>query len=297
MFAKLLRTASGWMGGSSLRSVGPANGAASSRSSRLRPDTVLDRYVDSMPSAQNAVDAVSGWNHAMPPHIGTTGGEAQFYADGRIIWCLEQHGSIAGAKVLELGPLEGMHTYLLDQQQPEFIHAVEANRLSFLRCLITKELLEIKRAKFLHGNFLPWLEQAEVRYDLIIASGVLYHMRDPVRLLELLAQRSNAIYLWTHYFSDDAMPDGDVRRLALSGKVERIDYRGQAVPLYQRGYHGAWKNQTFCGGMHDRHYWMEKGDIIRILEHLGFDDIRTAHDQPDHPNGPAFSVFAKRSSA
>lgn len=290
MLARLFRTASSLVGFQPPHRSGSDGG-------RNATDVVLDQYVDAAPCPQNAIDAVPGWNHAMPPHVGAAAGDTHLYQDARIPWCLEQFGSIAGRKILELGPLEGMHTYLLDQQQPAFIHAIEANRLAFLRCLITKELLEIKHAKFMLGNFLPWLEQTDVRYDLIVASGVLYHMSNPVRLLELIGQRSDAIYLWTHCFSEEAMPKGDLRREALSGEVETIAFRGINVPLYRRGYHNAWKAKEFCGGMHDRHYWMEKDDIVRILGLLGFDDIRMAHDHPDHPNGPAFSVFARRTTA
>src|SRR5262249_8876061 len=157
-------------------------------------------------------------NLAMPPQIDAVAGEILWTGDVRIPWCLEQFGPIAGCKILELGPLEGMQTSQLDQHKPEFIHAIEANRLSFLRCLITKELLDIKHARFLHGSFLPWLERTEIRYDLIVASGVLYHMSDPLRLLELIATRCDATYLWTHYFSEEAMRRGDPRLKWLSGE-------------------------------------------------------------------------------
>lgn len=230
----------------------------------------------------------------MPPHVGAAAGRVHMYADDRIPWCLDLFGSIAGRKILELGPLEGMHTYILDQQQPEVIHAIEANKLSFLRCLITKELLDLKRAKFFHGNFLPWLEHTEVSYDLIVASGVLYHMKDPIRLLELIAKRSRAVFIWTHYFSHEAMPGDEQWRKSLSGDVETVLYCGLKVSLYRRGYHRSWKETTFCGGMHDRHYWLEKDDILGILRLLGFDEIWTAHEQR-HSNGPSLSIFARRS--
>lgn len=255
---------------------------------------MLDQYVSSIPSPQNAIDAVPGWNQAMPPRIGATAGPMHAYPDARLLWCLERFGSIAGCKILELGPLEGMHTCVLDEQQPEFIHAVEANRLAFLRCLVTKELMELKRAKFLHGNFLPWLEQTEIPYDLIVASGVLYHMSDPVHLLDLLAKRTNAIYLWTHYFSDEAMPASDPRRGAFTGEIKKVDYRGLNVSLHRRGYHGAWNNSSYCGGMQDLHYWMEREDIRRVLHLSGFDDVCFAHEQLDMPGGPSVSIFARR---
>jgi hypothetical protein len=257
---------------------------------------VLDEYVVGMPSAQNAIDALPGWNHAIPDHVGAIAGPGAFYNDPRILWALEQFGSIEGCKILELGPLEASHTYILERNHPAFIHAIEANKLSFLRCLVVKELLDLKRAKFFLGDFIEWLEHTTERYDLIIASGVLYHMESPVRLLELLAARCDAFYLWTHYASDEAMPPGDPRGSAFIGSVEIQKCHDIQVRLRKRSYHGAWRSKSFCGGMHDLHRWMEKEDILKIIRVLGFRDVRIAHDEPAHPNGPSFSVFARRTS-
>jgi hypothetical protein len=255
---------------------------------------VLDEYATGMPSAQNAVDALPGWNHALPDHVGAMAGIGAFYNDPRIIWAIEQFGSVEGRKILELGPLEAAHTYLLERSGAAAIHSIEANKLSFLRCLVVKELLCLEHAKFFLGDFTVWLDQRQDPYDLIIASGVLYHMQDPVRLLELIAQKTDAFYLWTHYANDEAMPVGDPRRQAFVGPVETQVLHGVKVRVYKRSYHGAWRSKSFCGGMHDLHCWMEKDDILSIIKALGFSDIRTAHDEPTHPNGPSFSVFARR---
>ncbi len=254
----------------------------------------LDEYVESAPNAQNAVDALPGWNMALPPEVGVIAGPGAFYQDPRIHWALEQFGPIEGRDVLELGPLEASHTYMLEQRRPASILAIEANRLSYLRCLVVKELLDLKIAKFALGNFAPWLETAEQRFDLIVASGILYHMADPVRLLELLSRRADSLYLWTHYASDEAMPPGDARGMAFVGKPEVVKSHGVSVRCRQRSYWGAWKDKAFCGGLYDLHRWIEKDDILALLRALGFDDVRTAHDEPDHHNGPAFSIFARR---
>jgi hypothetical protein len=259
-----------------------------------RKGAVLGEYSVGMPSAQNAVDALPGWNHALPDHLGVKAGLGAFYADTRIVWALEQFGSIEGQKILELGPLEAAHTYLLEQHGAALIHAIEANKLSFLRCLVVKELLDLKRARFYLGDFMEWLQHSNERYGLVIASGVLYHMQNPVRLLELLAAASDAFYIWTHYASDEAMPEGDPRRSAFIGPPEIYQSHGVAVRFYKRSYHGAWRDKAFCGGMHDVHRWMEKEDILAVIRALGLTDIRIAHDEPAHPNGPAFSIFARR---
>jgi hypothetical protein len=256
----------------------------------------LAEYVDAAPSPQNAVDALQGWNMALPEAAGAVAGPHAFYNDPRILWALEQYGPLDDRNVLELGPLEASHTYMLEQRHPASILAIEANRLSFLRCLVVKELLGLHIAKFQLGNFMPFLEETTDRFDFVVASGVLYHMADPVRLLALLAERTDAVYLWTHYASEEAMPPGDPRRLAIVGDVKIVESHGVEVRTYQRSYWGAWKSKAFCGGPHDLHCWIDRDDMLRLLRAVGFDDIRTEHDQPDHQNGPSFSVFARRSA-
>lgn len=247
-----------------------------------------------VPSHQNAVDLISGWNHAFPERYALKAGHAALYNDARIEWAIDQVGNLAGKRILELGPLEGFHTSMLERCGPAVLDAVEANVAAYMRCLITKQVLDLHRAKFHLGNFLPWLERDDLTYDLIVACGVLYHMSDPIRLLDLMSRRTDAVYLWTHYFDSEAMPPSDPRGFALTNRT-RIDRRGElTIRLHERRYYGAERNVIFCGGPEDLHYWMEKSAIVEVLDALGFDDIRIFHDQPTHPNGPAISIFARR---
>ena len=259
----------------------------------ITPTAVLDHYIASMPSPQNAIDAVPGWNHAFPAETGLNAGVAHLHHDGRILWCLEQFGSLEGRTVLELGPLEGMHTYMLSKAGAAHIDAVEANALAFVRCLITKEILDIRNTTFLLGDFIPWMEQPGREYDLVVASGVLYHAADPVHLMDLISRNARCFFIWTHYFDGMAMPPDDLRRVPFSGHVEKRNFRGLTLDLHERSYFKAWSDPKFCGGIQDRHFWMTKPDMLRLIDTLGFDAV-TAHDQPEHVNGPAISVFARR---
>lgn len=261
------------------------------------PVGLLDDYVSGLPTPQKAVDALPGWNTALPPEAGAIAGPTPFYVDPRIQWALEQFGPLTGKTVLELGPLEASHTYMLEKAGPATLQCIEANRLSFLRCLVVKELLGLKTARFYLGDFQAWLDQHHQRYDLIVASGVLYHMLEPTRLLERIAARADAFYLWTHYMSDAAMPSGDPRREAFDGETQIVASHGVAARHHRRSYHGAWRQKSFCGGMLDMHHWIERDDILALIRALGFDEVRVAHDEPDHKNGPAFSVFARRTAS
>ena len=141
---------------------------------------------------------------------------------------------------------------------------------------------------------MKWLETTDKRYDLIVASGVLYHSHDPVRLLELICERANAVFVWTHYFDEVAMPPGDLRRVPFSEKVETRECRGVTARLHERSYYKAWRDPTFCGGLQDRHFWVDREDILSLLSAFGFDVVSIGDDEPNHKNGPSFSVLAAR---
>lgn len=253
----------------------------------------FDHYVSSTPSWQNAIDAVAGWNTAFAPQYNLEAGPLAAYSDPRILWAMECLGPLEGRRVLELGPLEGGHTGMLDAAGAQ-VDAIEANQLAYLRCLITKEIAGLKRAKFWLGDFVKALEEWDQSYDLIIACGVLYHQRDPLRLLELVAKRTNAAYFWTHVVSEEAMPLSDPRLLVIDPAVEIHDFHGIKVRAYRRTYANAEESVTFCGGMSDEHRWLNRDDLLDALRAVGFDDIKLAHDEPDHCYGPALSIFARK---
>ncbi len=258
------------------------------------PLETFDQYEQDKPAHQNAVNALQGWNCAFPPEFNLNAGKLPLYADDRVDWALRSFGSIEGMNVLEVGPLEGMHTYMLHSQRPARIDAIEANRLCFLRCLVAKQILNISTASFMLGDIQAWLKEGEEVYDFALASGVLYHMADPGEFLRLLARRCNAVFIWTHFVLEDAMPEGDVRWLPFSGKVETKMVDGVPLRYYERSYHHANANASFCGGMKDRHFWMHRDDILMLLRELGFNEVTIRDEDLSHPGGPSFSLLARK---
>ena len=273
-----------------IESFGHGTGKAAAKSGKAG----FDQYDSRPPGHQNALDLVPGWIGHFPDEMGLEAGNLPLFADPRIAWAIERFGSLADKDILEIGPLEGMHTSMLHRHSPRKIDAIEANRLCYLRCLIADQILKLDRANFFLGDAMKWLDQPGERYDLIVASGVLYHMSDPVKLLELMAARSDALFLWTHYFNPEAMPKSDVRYRPFTGKEIVRQAGGLDLRLYERHYHNASQNAAFCGGPENRHYWMHKQDILAFLKVLGFDTIEIDADDEDHPGGPCFSVFARR---
>lgn len=255
----------------------------------------LNYYVRSAPCPQNALDIFQGeWSSALPgEYASLRAGESRLFEDDRITWAAEALGGFEGRTVLELGPLEGGHTYMIEKLGAASVVAVEANVRAYLKCLITKELLGLRRCRFLCGDLMEYLRTDPTRFDICIASGVLYHMRRPVDLLALLAARTDRLFLWTHYYDPAAIARNGPVAERFTGSAP-ADHAGFRHTLHRYEYRQALEWNGFCGGSESYSHWMEREAILACLRWLGFDELRIGFEDPDFPHGPCFGVAALR---
>jgi hypothetical protein len=256
---------------------------------------ILDEYVQIAPTDQNALDIFKGeWSSHLPGRWkDLEAGTISLFDDARIAWAAEQLGGFDGQRVLELGPLEAGHTYMLESLGAESILAIEANTRAYLKCLIVKEILGLNRSRFVLGDFISFLRQNEAHFDVCLASGVLYHMQNPCELIQLISQTSNKIILWTHYY--------DQKLIQAKGRVAdkfsvhlKKNHNGFDHVLYKYSYGDALNWRGFCGGGLSYSSWMSRNDILACLRFFGFQDLRIGFEDPDHQNGPSFCVIGIR---
>ncbi|MBV8739531.1 MAG: glycosyltransferase, partial [Alphaproteobacteria bacterium] len=257
------------------------------------PMRTIARFVDWMPAVENAARIFDGdWSSDVPGLPGT--GQASLFDDHRILWFERYLGGYQGKRVLELGPLEGGHTHMMTSRGAEVL-AIESNTKAWMRCLVVKNHLDMRGATFLLGDFQQYLDSdPPPRFDFVLASGVLYHMTDPVRLLLGIARTTDAIGLWTHYFDKDVLRAKEDARGKFSFQPRRITtLRGRPVRYYDQAYLQALDWAGFCGGSAPGSVWMARDDILDVLGDEGF-TCETGIEDIDHPNGPAFCIFAQR---
>jgi hypothetical protein len=251
--------------------------------------------IEAAPSPQNALDLFRGeWAGALPaPFDGYRAGALPLFADRRLEWGLRELGGAEGRRVLELGPMEGSHTYLLERHGARAITAVEAHPRAFLRALVLKEVLGLTRARFLLGDFVKYLETTDDRFDLGVASGVLYHMADPVALLVHLARVCDGLYLWTHYYDAHFI----VRRPNVDARFEPLVARtvhGFEHAVYPYFYDAERYRPSFCGGPLTSSVWLDRDTLVAALRHVGFTQVATAFEEPDHIHGPSMALVARK---
>lgn len=254
---------------------------------------INDNYITTPPSAQNAADLFAGTWASLVPAPDLTTGQVPLFDDARLNWVVQHRGRFDGQTVLELGPLEGGHTYMLEQAGAASVLGLEANTLAFMKCLISKEIMGMTRSRFMLGDFDRYLQDTTERFDFILASGVLYHMVDPMVTLSNMVRCTDEMFIWSHFFDDKAMPEGDSRRVLFTGKTLERELDGRTMTYHLRGYGDSVTQNTFIGGISPGSVWLEKGETIAFLEAYGF-KVTQAFEHDEHPHGPAACLYAKR---
>ena len=147
------------------------------------------------------------------------------------------------------------------------------------------------RARFLLGDCLEYLRQPGPHFDIGVACGILYHLTNPVELLELLARRCDALFLWTVFFDPAFVAANPVPGAKFSDVVE-MDTGGFRHVVHRFNYGPSLEWKGFCGGGDVYSYWMEKEHILGALRHFGFRDFR--HEEQPNVHGSALLLAARK---
>jgi hypothetical protein len=257
---------------------------------------ILDEYVKKYPNPQNIIDIFEGeWACSFNEFkdIKTSPGFADLSNDDRINWAVEKLGAIEGKTVLELGPLEAVHTYMISKKGVKEVIAIEANQRAFLKCLCIKEIMDIKNAKFLLGDFHEYLEKCTRRYDIVFASGVLYHSTKPIELIKNISKATDKVFIWSMYY-DKKIINNRIDLKKNFSSLKKLKYDGEKYYYSEHHYEQGLNIKYFCGGSNTSSIWLTKDSILKALEKNGFRKISINFDEPNHQNGPSIGICAER---
>ncbi len=256
----------------------------------------IEKFIELAPSAQTAIDIFKGrWACDLTPIApGTVSGYARLFGeeDRRPAIGARAAGGLEGKRVLEIGPLEGAHTWHLERLGAREVIAIETSAESYLKCLIVKELAPLKRSAFLFGDALVYLENSTDTFDLIFCSGVLYHLTDPFLMIKAIAKATDHVFVWTHFIRDDVPSDAvsfgpkNFERTVVTREGRSFTYY---VGTYQDRSHG-----QFWGGNQNSCVWMTLPSLLDMLKHCGFNKVDIDSVDNDHNAGPCVTLNAHR---
>lgn len=263
----------------------------------LPQNVIFPRYAAGVATMQSTLDIFkSHWKSRLPEELGLSAGMEPMFEDPRVRIFGNENipGGIAGKSVLELGPFEAYNTYHFEQLGAREVIAIEGNNINLLKCLILKEALGLK-ATFLYGDFCASLEAMDRRFDIIWASGVLYHQRDPLRFLELACNHTDTLFIWTHHYSDTVLSNHNKPNFDETKNMEK-SHNGFSCMHYYRSYLLPDERliPLHFGGGSDLHaYWLKHEDIIAFLEKCGMRNI-IYHKKFELDGLPVVSFLARR---
>jgi hypothetical protein len=252
----------------------------------------FDHLVQGDPTPQKAIDIFSGNWASRLPIINTNSGKSELFNDDRIRWFLDRIGGVRGKSIVELGPLEGGHTYMLDRAGAKSVVAIESNANAWLKCLVAKELIGINSAHFLLGDFMDYLRTPGPQFDACIACGVLYHLKDPHTLFPLLRARcSGPVFIWSAIWSEQIQQKNKRLHLRFSTSREVVLPTGKVIELHRHEYGLSSLFSGFWGGNSSYSEWMSREGIMSSAEAGGYIVKEIVFDDPDHQNSPAIAFL------
>ena len=254
--------------------------------------TDLLGFEERTPQHKNAVELFPGsWSSKFPASAGIAGGESAHFDDVRVSWAASALDGLNGLSILELGPYEAYNTYQFQAAGVGSVVAIESSRINFLKCLVVKNIFGLS-ATFLHGDFQRYLATTKNRFDVCWASGVLYHMTKPIELLQGIRRVAEIAFIWTQYYDEENLRRTGNLAFFDASRDTTVEFAGRPIRLRHRNYMET-AGLGFSGGGENFSYWMERADIMFVLNTLGYEHIQIGIDNPDHPPGPAMFFIAR----
>jgi hypothetical protein len=164
-------------------------------------------------------------------------------------------------RVLEIGPLEGHHSVILEKMGVRENIAIESRTDNLRKCQRVKEKYHLDHTQFVQAD-LERLYRGEDApsfsgpFDLVFCLGVLYHLPDPGRGLEWMRSQANTLFLGTHY------SEGNPRRGDIAYSYAGKSYRGHEVA------EGGIVDPI--SGMSPTSLRLYENDLLRLIHDVGY---------------------------
>lgn len=173
-------------------------------------------------------------------------------------------GGFENKQILELGPYEGYHTCYLHQNGAGQTVSVEGNPRNFLKCLIVKNHYGLDNTQFLLGDATKYLIRTKRTFDFILASGILYHLANPIAALRQMTDRSDAIGICTTIY--------DAKNLVfkMTGRTREFHLDGEPPIVLHERPNPTGKTQDAKFGLESSAWLLSREDLLRYLKYRDF---------------------------
>jgi SAM-dependent methyltransferase len=199
------------------------------------------------------------------------GGRFDALTDARVDWFFEAFPGVA--TILELGSLEGGHTFALAARPGvRRVLGLEGRAANVRRARYVQKLLRVENVAFAQADLETTPLAPFGDFDAVFCCGLLYHLPRPWELVGEMARVAPRLFLSTHVAPADRP------------RVWRGGYEGSPYP--ELGL------KDPLSGLSPESFWPTREELERMLRDHGYRTITAVCDHPDHPHGPAITLTA-----
>jgi methyltransferase family protein len=187
------------------------------------------------------------------------------FGDDQRIKYLANFLDLRGLRTLEIGPLEGYHSVLLEKMGVKENVAIESRNENLKKCRRIKEKYGLDHTIFLLHDVARLYngeEQAQFDgpFDLVFCLGVLYHVPEPAKALTWFRSQAKRLFLGTHY------ANAEDRRL------DSLVYTHNGKNYRVKEFHESGLSDPLSG-MSPISLWPYEKDLLAMIEDVGYSKI------------------------
>ncbi len=175
-----------------------------------------------------------------------------------------------GKSILELGPLEGGNSILLEKMNIISNLSIEGRVDSYVKCCVVKNIYDLNKTKFILDDVRDISVKKYGKFDIAVVLGLLYHLDKPNEIIQALSLMSDVLILSTHY-ADEESPYKNAKNMEI--KTEKSVYRGR---IYNEN-----PKIDPNAGLENISFWPYEKDLINMCKDSGFSNVKILERNPD----------------
>lgn len=195
----------------------------------------------------------------------------------------------AALRLADLGCLEGGFTVAFARKGFQAV-GVEVRASNVEACTYVKSRTDLPSLSFVQDDV--WNIAAHGNFDVMFCAGLLYHIDDPKRFMEMLSScTSKVLILHTHFAVETNVPVDSTRRGGLRGRWQRPEPRDTGDSTYNlgpmtrhEGLRGRWYTEfaddakfkrrddlRWASWENHRSFWIQREFLLGTIRNVGFD--------------------------
>jgi SAM-dependent methyltransferase len=180
-------------------------------------------------------------------------------------------GGLDGMRILDIGCLEGGYTVTFARLGAREAVGLEIRETNLARCRYLQRALDLANVRFVRGDARALPVDELGTFDLVFASGILYHLDDPFGFLAACTELTlQTLVLDTHVASPHAWAHGCLPELT-SRDWRGTSYLGRIAVEHERELSpGELEQRPWASYGNLTSFWLTEDSLVRLVRNLGF---------------------------